>query len=75
MPDNKPMADAGLYATLGIDPAASESEVRAAFLKKAREIHPDKVKQEDRGDATIKFQAITEMHCWHWPTALPDVCT
>src|ERR1700722_17778038 len=31
----------GFYAVLGLDPAASPEAIRAAFRRKARQVHPD----------------------------------
>ena len=39
----KTVKDTQLYDTLGLSPDASQSEVKKAYYKLARETHPDKV--------------------------------
>ena len=50
------MSDKSLYETLGISPDADEATIKKAYLKLARETHPDK----HPGDETAqsKFQAV-----------------
>ena len=55
----------GAFETLGVSEAASESEVRRAYRKKAAEYHPDKIAAkglpgEFNEFATKKFQEIQE---------------
>jgi curved DNA-binding protein CbpA len=48
------------YEVLGVDRAASESEIRDRFRKLARENHPDRYRGDDKADAERKFQTLTE---------------
>ncbi len=48
------------YEVLGVDRAASDSEIRDRFRKLARENHPDRYRGNDKADAERKFQTLTE---------------
>lgn len=54
------VVDTHLYDILGVDPDVSERELKKAFMKKAREVHPDK--NQDDPDATEKFQQVNEAY-------------
>ena len=45
------MSDKSLYETLGISPDADEATIKKAYLKLARETHPDK----HPGDETAQW--------------------
>ncbi len=47
------------YAVLGIEPTATQEEIKRAFKKLARKYHPD-VSTED--DAQARFQAVSEAY-------------
>lgn len=51
--------DAEYYDLLGLSIDASSSEIRAAYRKKAREVHPDKVHKSKREAAEKKFRDIS----------------
>ena len=51
--------DTELYELLGIQTNASSSEIRAAYRKKAREVHPDKVDKSMRESAEKTFREIS----------------
>lgn len=54
------VVDTHLYDILGVSPDASDRDLKKAFMKKARETHPDKHK--DDPDATEKFQQVNEAY-------------
>ena len=47
------------YATLGVDPAATQDEVKRAYRKLARKYHPDVSKEPD---AEARFKEVAEAH-------------
>ena len=51
--------DTEFYELLGIQTNASSSEIRAAYRKKAREVHPDKVDKSMRESAEKTFREIS----------------
>jgi len=48
------------YDTLGVEPDATDDEIRSAFRKLTREQHPDRYVGNDRQKAEERFQTITE---------------
>ena len=48
--------DASLYEALGVDPGASDAQIKKAYYKKALKCHPDK--NPDNPEAAAEFQKI-----------------
>lgn len=49
----------GYYAILGVTPSADAGEIKAAFRRKAMELHPDR---NDAPNATAQFQLLNEAY-------------
>jgi len=56
------MSPGEAYALLGVSPASSEKEIKAAFRAKALKYHPDTVSADARATAHKKFQSITQAY-------------
>lgn len=54
------VVDTQLYDTLGVPPNASQQDIKQAFQRKARQLHPDKNKNDP--NATANFQALNEAY-------------
>lgn len=50
------------YEVLGIKQDAGQSEVKKAYYKLAREIHPDKVTEEQKEEANKKFHLLNKAY-------------
>jgi len=62
MPDDRvyvPSDPQGLYAILGVGPLADAVEIRAAFRKKVKLVHPD---FNPADDAPLRFQKLTNAY-------------
>lgn len=72
---SKVVADRELYDVLGVDPAASQAEIKKAYYIKAKQNHPDK--HRDDPDAHVKFTKIGEAYqvCPVPPSLLPPCLT
>jgi len=46
------------YETLGVNAKATKSEIRKAYLAKAKELHPDLQPEGKKEEATLKFQEL-----------------
>lgn len=57
------------YEILGVEPFASQDQIKSAFRRLAREGHPDRFKGAVRAQAETDFQAVTEAYnVLHDPT-------
>ncbi|GBF91207.1 hypothetical protein Rsub_04876 [Raphidocelis subcapitata] len=51
-----------LYQRLGVDVCAPQCQIRAAYIRLARQWHPDRHRGEDCGAAQRRFQEIQEAY-------------
>ena len=51
-----------LYAILDVEKGASKAEIKKAFHKKALANHPDKVAEDERDNAEIRFKAASQAY-------------
>ncbi|KAJ3103476.1 hypothetical protein HDU97_010059 [Phlyctochytrium planicorne] len=51
-----------LYKLLGIDPSATQDDIRKAYKRAALKSHPDKVPAELRPQAEVDFKAVAEAY-------------
>ncbi|KAI8942975.1 hypothetical protein NX059_001014 [Plenodomus lindquistii] len=56
------MEEVDLYEVLGIDTGATKSEIKKAYHKAALAHHPDKVAEDDREEAEIRFKAAKQAY-------------
>lgn len=52
---------ADLYRVLGVRREASDGEVRRGYHKVSLQVHPDRVGEGDKEDATRRFQVRTSL--------------
>ena len=50
-----------LYAALGVEKTAKDSELRRAYHRLSLRVHPDRVSPEEVAEATEKFQVMNRM--------------
>ncbi|XP_047681785.1 dnaJ homolog subfamily C member 9 isoform X2 [Prionailurus viverrinus] len=53
---------ADLYRVLGVRREASDSEVRRGYHKVSLQVHPDRVGEDDKEDATRRFQILGKVY-------------
>ncbi|XP_058552689.1 dnaJ homolog subfamily C member 9 isoform X3 [Neofelis nebulosa] len=53
---------ADLYRVLGVRREASDSEVRRGYHKVSLQVHPDRVGEDDKEDATHRFQILGKVY-------------
>ncbi|XP_073235225.1 dnaJ homolog subfamily C member 9-like [Porites lutea] len=51
-----------LYEVLHLTKTASESEIKRAYRKKSLQVHPDRASDEDREEATKRFQCLGQVY-------------
>ena len=51
-----------LYEVLHLTKTASESEIKRAYRKKSLQVHPDRASEEDREEATKRFQCLGQVY-------------
>ena len=51
-----------LYEVLGVPNTASESDIKRAYRRLSLNVHPDRVKEDEKEIATKKFQALCKVH-------------
>lgn len=51
-----------VYALFEVDKKAKESEIKKAYYKLSLKVHPDRVKEEDKQEATEKFKVLSKIH-------------
>lgn len=49
-----------LYTVLGVRRTAGEAEVRRGYHKTSLKVHPDRVSEGEKDEATLKFQVRAE---------------
>jgi DnaJ family protein A protein 2 len=59
-PENAEEID--LYEILGVPKDASQADIRKAYRKAALANHPDKVPEDQRADAEVRFKAVSQAY-------------
>ncbi|ORY86320.1 DnaJ domain-containing protein, partial [Protomyces lactucae-debilis] len=54
--------DTAFYDILGVAPTASPAQLKQAYHALVRSTHPDKVPEEDREEASIRFREVQEAY-------------
>jgi hypothetical protein len=50
------------YAVLGLNPAASDAEIRDAYLRRSKELHPDRYAEASESDRARATRAMQELN-------------
>ncbi|KAG9485122.1 dnaJ homolog subfamily C member 9 [Eleutherodactylus coqui] len=53
---------ADLYTVLGVRKAAGDAEIRRGYHKTSLRVHPDRVAEEEKDEATAKFQVLGKVY-------------
>ncbi len=61
------------YEVLGVDPQASPADIRAAYLRRAREIHPDVVADADEATRAASEEQMRRLNAAWQELSSPDV--
>ncbi|KAK4937289.1 DnaJ-like protein xdj1 [Elasticomyces elasticus] len=59
-PENPEEID--LYEILGVPKDAAQADIRKAYRKAALQNHPDKVPEDQRADAEVRFKAVSQAY-------------
>ena len=51
-----------LYAVVGVEKAASQTEIKKGYYKVSLKVHPDRASPSDKASATAKFQALVKVY-------------
>ncbi|XP_075072664.1 dnaJ homolog subfamily C member 9 [Mixophyes fleayi] len=51
-----------LYTVLGVRKAAGEAEIRRGYHKTSLKVHPDRVPEQEKEEATLKFQTLGKVY-------------
>ncbi|XP_056386403.1 dnaJ homolog subfamily C member 9 [Hyla sarda] len=51
-----------LYNVLGVRRTAGEAEIRRGYHKTSLKVHPDRVTEEEKEEATVKFQVLGKVY-------------
>ncbi|CAI9593840.1 unnamed protein product [Staurois parvus] len=51
-----------LYTVLGVRRTAGEAEIRRGYHKTSLKVHPDRVSEEEKDEATLKFQILGKVY-------------
>jgi DnaJ homolog subfamily A member 2 len=57
-----PVEEIDLYEVLSVTKGASKAEIKKAYHKAALTSHPDKVREDQRAEAEIKFKAVSQAY-------------
>ncbi|XP_077115217.1 dnaJ homolog subfamily C member 9 [Ranitomeya variabilis] len=56
------LGSSDLYTVLGVRKTAGEAEIRRGYLKTSLKVHPDRVTEEEKAQATVKFQVLGKVY-------------
>ncbi|XP_068113737.1 dnaJ homolog subfamily C member 9 [Hyperolius riggenbachi] len=56
------LGSSDLYAVLGVRKTAAEAEIRRGYHKTSLKVHPDRVPEGEKEEATLKFQILGKVY-------------